>query len=235
MNSATELMIKNIHPKWKVLLNTLTKTGESLMDILDRTVVTILETKGKSCPDHPDKVLRCLRLDPDLIKVIVCGQEPYPQPKVATGLAFACENDIQPSLRILLRELWTEYTDGVSDEFQSNLEQWESQGVLLLNSSLSCEQFKPGSHTKIWEEFMSGLFNILNEFKITRSEMTSLVFVFLGAQAKLYQTEVSEKLHYKIMRHHPVAEVHGSSKFEGFYKEVNKCLEESGQTKINWI
>lgn len=161
---------------------------------------------------------------------------PYPAPGIATGLAFACEGKFQPSLEVLFRELQTEYpitNEGV--DFDGTLETWEEQGVLLLNSSLSCEQFKSGSHSKIWEPFIAGLIRILNDFKITRTEMTSLVFVFLGAQAKLFQNEVSEKLHYKIMRHHPVAESYGSNKFTGFYKEVNKCLEESNQSIINWI
>lgn len=162
---------------------------------------------------------------------------PYPEPGIATGLAFAVSGESsRPSLNILLRELWAEYSDGFSDDtFDSSLEQWEKQGVLLLNSSLSCEQFKPGSHSKIWEPFIAGLIRILNEFKITRTEMTSLVFVFLGSQAKLFQNEVSEKLHYKIMRYHPVAETYGGNKFTGFYKEVNELLEQSNQSIINWL
>lgn len=74
MNSVTELMINDIHPKWKVLLNT--PCGEkSLMEILDETITKIVSLKGKSCPNTPDKVLRCLRLDPDLIKVVIVGQD----------------------------------------------------------------------------------------------------------------------------------------------------------------
>jgi uracil-DNA glycosylase len=238
MNQVTVLALEGIHPKWKHLLNSPTKSGKTLVEVLDDTLSKIIKTGGKLCPDHPHKILRCLRLDPDLIKVVIIGQDPYPQPGVATGLAFAIKegNPSQPSLNILLREMWEEYNcPGGDDTFDGSLEQWESQGVLLLNSSLSCEQFKPGSHAKVWEEFIEGLLMILNDFKITRKEMTSLVFVFLGKQAQLFDSEISEKLHYKLSRYHPVAEIHGSNKFTGFYKEVNKCLEESGQKQINWI
>lgn len=236
MNQVTMLALEGIHPKWKHLLNSPTRSGKTLVEVLDDTLSKIVKTGGKLCPDHPSKILRCLRLDPDLIKVILIGQDPYPQPGVATGLAFACTDKFQPSLEILFRELQSEYpitNEGV--DFDGTLETWESQGVLLLNSSLSCEQFKPGSHAKVWEEFIEGLLMILNDFKITRKEMTSLVFVFLGKQAQLFDPEISEKLHYKLSRYHPVAEIHGSNKFTGFYKEVNKCLEESGQEQINWI
>lgn len=231
MNKVTELAIKDIHPKWKVLLNT-EYQGRSLVDILDSIIVSIISKGGELIPDTPAKILRAFHLDPDLIKVVIIGQDPYPKPGVATGLAFACKDEFQPNLEVILRELQKEYS---FEEFNGSLEQWESQGIMLLNASLSCEKFKPGSHTKLWEPFIAGVMNILNDMKITRSEMTSIVFVFLGASAKLFHVEVSEKLHYKIMRHHPVAEKYGDNKFEGFFIEVNKCLEESGQTKINWI
>lgn len=237
MNRVTELAIQNIHPKWKVLLNLPLMSGKTPMTILDETITKIVNLKVKLCPDTPDKILRCLQLDPDLITTIIIAQDPYPQPGVATGLAFAIKegNPSQPSLNILLREMWEEYDSGQDDTFDGSLQQWELQGVLLLNSSLSCEQFKPGSHAKLWEEFIESLLYILNDFKISRKAMTSLVFVFLGKQAQLFESEISEKLHYKIMRYHPAAETYGGNKFTGFFKEVNKYLEESGQKQINWI
>jgi uracil-DNA glycosylase len=234
MNKVTEIIIKDIHPKWKVLLATPTKSGELLIDILDRTITQILSLNGKLCPDHPSKVLRCLQLDPDKIKVVIIGQDVYSQPGLATGLAFACKNDWLPSLNVLTQELQIEYLDFNIETFNGNLEHWESQGILLLNASLTCEQFKLGSHSKLWEEFFAGLLTILNDFKVTREEMTSLVFVFLGSSAQMFQLEVSEKLNYKIMKYHPTVETFGSNKFTGFYNEVNKYLEESGQTIIQW-
>jgi len=238
MHKVTALAIKDIHPKWLHILNSPTKSGETLVDILDRTIESIVKLGGTLCPDSPDKILRCLQLDPDLIKVVIIGQDPYPEPNVSTGLAFACESKFRPSLEILLRELRNDLDDqtiGVETDFDGSLLHWEQQGVLLLNSSLSCNAFKPGSHTKLWEDFIVSLLSVLNDFKITRPEMTSIVFVFLGKQAQLFEVEINEKLHYKIMRYHPAAETYGSNKFTGFYNEVNSKLEESGQETINWI
>jgi len=233
MNPVTMLAIKDIHPKWKHLLNSPTKSGKTLIELLDDTLTAVIATKAKLCPDSPGKILRCLHLDPDLIKCVIVGQEPYPQPGIATGLAFGCNDTIQPSLNIILRELIKEYPF-MDDTFDISLEQWEKQGVLLLNSSLSCEQFKPGSHSKLWEPFMTGLFEILDDFKLTRESTNSLVFVFLGKQAQLFEALVSEAFHYKIMRYHPAAETHGSCRFEGFFGEVNKCLIQSNQETIGW-
>lgn len=238
MNRVTELAIQNIHPKWKVLLNLPLMSGKTPMDILDETITKIVELKVKLCPDTPDKILRCLQLDPDLIKVIILNDNPYPQPGMSTGLAFGIDSEqtvVPPSLNILHRELIKEYDLDPECLFDSTLETWEEQGVLLLNSSLSCEQFKPGSHAKLWEEFIESLLYILNDFKIGRKAMTSLVFVFLGKQAQMFESEVSSIQHYKMMRYHPAAETYGGNKFTGFFKEVNKYLEESGQQQINWI
>jgi uracil-DNA glycosylase len=234
MNPVTMLAVQNIHPKWKVLLNLPLMSGKTPMTILDETITKIVDLKVKLCPDTPDKILRCLQLDPDLIKVILLAQDPYPQPGIATGLAFACEGLFQPSLNIIYKSLQEEFQEPELG-FEGNLLQWESQGVLLLNSSLSCEQFKSGSHTKLWEDFIESLLYVLNDFKLSRKAMTSLVFVFLGKQAQLFESEISDKLHYKIMRYHPAAETYGGNKFVGFYKEVNKYLVESGQDEIKWV
>lgn len=138
----------------------------------------------------------------------------------------------------MVRELAQECGDlslGVDTPFDGTLQHWVKQGVLLLNSSLSTEQFNAGSHVEIWKEFMNRLFWILNDMKLSRESMNSMVFVFLGKQAAEYSRNISNLLHLKIIRNHPAAEKHGSTKFIGFYNEVNKCLEMSGQEKINWI
>ena len=230
ISPATSRVIANIHPKWKAILSSPSKrdADKLIIDYLDEAVNSVMSLNGNICPNSADKVLRCLQQDPDNIRVVIIGQDPYPQPGVATGLAFAVNDETKypPSLNILLRELQKEYPEFmIEDGFDSTLQSWEKQGVLLLNSSLSCEEYKPNSHFQYWVEFVEELISVLNDFKITRSEMSSLVFVFLGAQARLFQNEVDESWHYKIYRYHPAAETHGSNKFVGFYKEVNNCLE----------
>lgn len=74
MNKVTELAIKDIHPKWKVLLNT-EYQGRSLVDILDSIIVSIISKGGELIPDSPAKILRAFHLDPDLIKVVIIGQD----------------------------------------------------------------------------------------------------------------------------------------------------------------
>ena len=75
MNPVTMLAIKDIHPKWKHLLNSPTKSGKTLIELLDETLTAVLATKAKLCPDSPDKILRCFHLDPDLIRCVIVGQD----------------------------------------------------------------------------------------------------------------------------------------------------------------
>lgn len=237
LHKVTQTALSVVHPEWLKYFQVV-QGDKSLVDILDETIIKIIATGHKLCPDHPSKILRCFSEDPENIKVVIAGQDPYPQPGVATGYAFAIkeENPSQPSLNILLREMWQEEGYFVTDDtFDGTLRPWVDQGVMLLNTSLSTEQFNAGAHTELWREFMTGVFLILDGLKITRKSNDSLVFVFLGKQAQSYSDLVHESCHYKIMRNHPAAETHGNAKFVGFFKEVNKCLEESNQTKINWM
>ncbi len=233
--SLINTVLSSVHPKWIPLLNT-PYNGRLLTEILDETLNKIIATGTKLCPDDPTKILKCLSGDPDLIKVVLVGQEPYPQPGIATGYSFACTGKPQPSLEIIMREMADEL--GIFDwndfNFNTDLQQWVDQGVVLLNVALSCEEWKPKTHIELWKEFMSGLIKVLNDFKITQPRSQSLVFVFIGKVAQEYSDLVLEPWHYKINCNHPAAEKHGSVKFTGWFNQTNSLLKEAGLEKIEW-
>ena len=231
MNKITELVLKEIHPNWIPLFQTI---SFNMVDLLDQTISNIIKTGNKLCPDHPSKILKCLSVNPDVVSAVIIGQECYPQPGIATGYSFACEGKWQPSLNIMVRELSNQYNDEtILDTFDGTLKPWIDQGVILLNAGLTCEQWKPNSHINLWNPFMTKLITVLNDLKISRESMDSIVFVFLGKIAASYESLISNKLHYKIFRNHPAAETHGDLKFEGFYKEVNHYLSETNR-EIKW-
>ena len=82
---------------------------------------------------------------------------------------------------------------------------------------------------------MVELMLLLNNLKLTRDSINSIVFVALGVQAFDFIGYVNSDWHYVIRRYHPAAESHGICKYEGFSYEVNRCLEKDGQTGIKWI
>lgn len=130
-------------------------------------------------------VLRFLSVPLVSGKIVILGQDPYPQPGVATGRAFevgTLQSWSQPfqniSLKNILRALFKAYTGKIilynqlKEKIYSDFpilppgklfEHWEGQGVLLLNTSFTCEPGKPGSHQKFWEKFTSQLLHFIAE------------------------------------------------------------------------
>ena len=161
---------QNIHSDW---FSFLTDENRSLIIKIEAEV----EKTGFTPPE--DKVFRFLSFPLASAKIIILGQDPYPQPGAATGRAFevgTLKSWNQPfkniSLKNILRALYKAYTGEVikfsqlkeklDNEFPvlppgKLFSHWEKQGVLLLNTSFTCEPGKPGSHQKLWEEFTSRL------------------------------------------------------------------------------
>ncbi|HAH22549.1 MAG TPA: uracil-DNA glycosylase, partial [Prolixibacteraceae bacterium] len=98
------------------------------------------------------------------VKVVILGQEPYNDGS-ANGLAFAINNGTIPvprSLENINRELENDVHDGFSLFKRTSLEEWTSQGVLMLNSCLSVEAGKPTSHSRIgWQKFTASAIKAL--------------------------------------------------------------------------
>ena len=97
-------------------------------------------------------------------KVIFLGQDPYPQKGVATGVLFGNRKDtkeLSPSLEII-REACINYeVPHRPIRFDVTLESWAKQGILMLNSALTCEMNRVGSHTMVWRPFISKLLDNL--------------------------------------------------------------------------
>lgn len=89
----------------------------------------------------------------DDVRVLVVGQDPYPTPGYAMGLAFSVRPDVAPiprSLANVFRELTTDLL--VPQPSTGDLSPWADQGVLLLNRVLTVEPGFPGSHRgRGWE------------------------------------------------------------------------------------
>lgn len=217
------------------------RNGKTVLldDILEEAVNQVVERakKGESVIPEPQNILRAL----SYIKypsVVIIGQDPYPDKNLATGLAFGVPkgSKIPASLRIIFRELSKEYPDIPLKEGMETLEHWAEQEILLLNSSLTVAEGKPGSHSDIWSEFVKQLVRVISDSAVNNN-FKPIVFVLLGKQARnLLKPVINEKIHYIIERNHPAAEAYGgTNKFEGFFKEVNNVLKNTNKPEIQWI
>ena len=103
-------------------------------------------------PKH--RVFRALITPPEEVEVLIIGQDPYPTPGQATGLAFSVPHGVwplPPTLKNILRELADD--TGVEIPHHGNLQSWQDRGVLLVNRHLTTAAHHPGAHHSIgWAE-----------------------------------------------------------------------------------
>jgi len=169
------------------------------------------------------------------LKVVIIGQDPYPYINVADGLAFSCSitGKPQPSLKFIHHSITqTVYDNNETLQHNPDLTHWAEQGVLLLNSALTCEIDKVGSHYNIWKEFIAYVIDMVN---FTES---GLVFILLGKQAQELEALVGPN-HYILKAPHPASAAHNGTNIwdcKDIWNETNRIIEgNNGSTfKITW-
>lgn len=162
-------------------------------------------------------------------KVVIIGQDPYHNKGQANGLSFSVNPGIKipPSLINIFKELKDDL--GCEMPNDGDLLNWAKQGVLLLNSILSVEAGKPGSHAnKGWEIFTDCLIEELNK-------KTNLVFILWGNYALKKGTRIDGNKHLILKSPHPSP----LSSHKGFFgckhfSKTNNYLTKKGKIPIYW-
>jgi uracil-DNA glycosylase len=193
-----------------------------------------LKEEGKRFTPPLKQVFRAFEECPsENLKVIMIGQDPYPQIGVADGLAFSCGNTKkpQPSLKNIFEAVETTVYQEWPTHQDPDLTRWANQGILLLNRALTCEIDKVGSHYDIWDDFLMYVLDILN---FTSS---GLIFVLLGAKAQELETLIGPN-HYIIKASHPASAAYTKTTWDcnDLFNRVNDVIEKNnGITfKIDW-
>jgi uracil-DNA glycosylase len=166
----------------------------------------------------------------DKVKAVIIGQDPYHGPGQAHGLCFSVREDIDfpPSLVNIFKEIKSDL--GTEVPPSGNLERWASQGVLLLNATLTVRAHMAGSHqNKGWEQFTDAAISLLN------SEKKNLVFFLWGAYAQKKGEAIDESKHLVLKSVHPSP----LSVYRGFFgnKHFSRCneyLESFGIEPVKW-
>jgi uracil-DNA glycosylase len=167
------------------------------------------------------------------LKIVFIGQDPYPQLGVADGMAFSCGVTMkpQPSLRNMFESIEETVYQGFPTYQDPNLTRWANQGVLLLNTALTCQVDKIGSHYNIWNEFVMYVFDMLN---FTNS---GLIFVLLGAKAQELESIIGPN-HYILKASHPASAAYTKTTWDckNIFLRANEIIEaNNGKTHtINW-
>lgn len=183
-----------------------------------------------------EQIWTALSLTPlESINVVILGQDPYPTPGNAHGLAFSTlENGILPaSLKNIYKELLADL--GIPIASHGNLSKWACQGILLLNTVLTVEAGAPQSHAKLgWEEVTDQIIRSI------AAQTKKTIFVLWGKSAqikkKLLSMYLDSNQHRVLESAHP-SPLSASKGFMGSkpFSTVNRWLTEMGKEEVNWI
>jgi uracil-DNA glycosylase len=166
----------------------------------------------------------------DDVKVVILGQDPYHGPGQANGLCFAVNAGVPPppSLKNIFRELDADLAAPVSRD--PDLIRWASQGVLLLNATLTVRGGAAGSHqNKGWEKFTDAAVAALAR------EREGLVFLLWGNYARKKGARIDRAKHLVLECAHP-SPLSAHNGFFGcrHFSQTNADLAASGVSPIVW-
>lgn len=158
------------------------------------------------CPALPN-VFRAFKLcSLKDCRVVMIGMDPYPdkfmgKPR-ATGILFGNNKDVpedklSPSLQVVKESAINFEIPHNIITFDQTLESWAKQGILMINSALTCELNKVGSHVNQWGPFVSKLLKNLSERE------TGIVYILFGRQAQTLKPYINERYNDIIEIEHP--------------------------------
>ena len=237
-----------IHPSWMDIIQS--QLYQQPLQQLNQEILPNISYQ----PQKQD-IFKVFETPVNKVKVVILGQDPYPTPGNAVGRAFAInqERNIPASLRIIREEIAKSvesFPVEIQEEWKT-LEHWSEQGIFLLNTALTVETGRAGSHLKYWEEFTKRIIAYL-------SSQQPCIWVLWGRKAQSFLPYIKGEvfrvsgydrgtielipgnphLNYILTAPHPAAEAYAGGK-AGFYDcnhflFINKILTRTNQSPINW-
>ncbi|MBO5749342.1 MAG: uracil-DNA glycosylase [Bacteroidaceae bacterium] len=166
----------------------------------------------------------------DKVKVVIIGQDPYHGPGQAHGLCFSVNDGVPfpPSLRNIFKEINAD--TGAPIPQSGNLTRWATQGVLLLNATLTVREHSAGSHQRRgWETFTDSVIRIISEQK------SNVVFILWGAYAQSKASLIDSSRHLVLRSVHPSPlSAHAGFFGNHHFSLANDYLVRNGLTSIDW-
>lgn len=224
--------------------------------------LTHLRKSVTICPHPPlrgDTIFRPFEYTPfETVKVVIIGQDPYPDPMYATGVAFSLPKDminyppyftseedikIPPTFRNILQEYHSDLHYPEPETYC--LLDWCHRGVMLWNTIPTCTAYNSLSHQNIGWEYLT--IEIIEKL----SKRGGIVFVFLGGVARdnvqfvnqdspLFNTNIlptNRNIIIELSHPSPRGNIHSRYPFLGsrMFSRINDSLVKLGQTEIDWL
>lgn len=210
-------LFDQLHPHWQKALAGYRPLIANIDSLIDKNEVT---------PDY-ENIFAAYQLPPNDIKVAIFGQDPYPTPGYANGLAFSVQPSISP-LPASLRNIFKELHDDCGIEMATNgdLHRWAQQGVFLLNTILTTTPTQSLAHFDYgWQELTAATAQVIGT--------AGAIGIFWGAKAQEFKQYFDPGL--SISSPHPSP----LSAYRGFFgsapfSKVNRILRAQGKSEIVW-
>lgn len=190
-------------------------------DIIINKLIGLVNNQRRFTPKFKDVFNAFTECPYEDLKVIIVGQDPYPQLGVADGIAFSCSNKgkAEKSLQYINKAIGSDYTD---------LRCWSNQGVLLINTALTCEINSIGSHIDLWKPFSRYLFDTINK------KHNNIPVILMGKKAEVWQPLLSNQKIYKTA--HPASAAYRGGEWDSgdVFNKVNEELKKQGRVCIDW-
>ncbi len=180
------------------------------------------------------EIFAALNLTPlPKVRVVVIGQDPYHGPNQAHGLCFSIRPGVPrpPSLENIFQEVSDDVAGGEIPPRHGCLIPWAQQGVLLLNSVLTVERGRAGSHQgRGWETFTDRVVELIKD------QSESVVFMLWGSYAHRKGALVDTRRHLVLTAPHP-SPLSANRGFFGcrHFSSANRYLKARGFDPIDWF
>lgn len=220
--------LARVHPHWLPTLQ-----APALADTLaaiDREL-TRRAAEGAAIFPPRSEIFHALRYcPPEKIRAVILGQDPYHGAGEAMGLSFSVPEGVRlpPSLRNIFKEIGREL--GLPQPHSGDLTPWARQGVLLLNSVLTVEADRAGSHGKLgWQSVSDALIDRVNR------DSQGCVFMLWGNWARTKAERIDPRRHLVLEAAHP-SPLSASRGFFGcdHFAEATRWLRERDLPPIDW-
>jgi uracil-DNA glycosylase len=209
---------------WQEGLSSCKPELEQIEDLLAQN-----EESGLVVVPEISKIFAALAVSPRDVSVVVIGQDPYPEPSHAIGLAFAVSKGIDPlpgSLRNIFKEVATD--TGVKSETDVSLDDWVNQGALLLNTSLTTNAGLRGAHSSWpWEPIVRATIGHVVQMN------PKVVGLLFGNHAKRFADHFDRDSIVTSAHPSPLSANRGFLGSKPFTR-VNAILAANGRSEIIW-
>lgn len=168
------------------------------------------------------------------LQCIMLFLDPYCQRGIATGIALGnkketSDENLSPSLKIVKEAAINFEIPHNSIIFDPTLESWSKQGVLMLNTALTTEVGKTGSHTMMWRGFISKLIRNISEYN------SGIIYVLFGEQAKTFKPYIG-KNNIILEEKHPSYYARINSRMPStVFNEISKLTKNKYGEPIKWF